>query len=266
MSRFRAFTITDYETNPEWWEQTIKPVAKYYIYGKELCPTTDRTHYQGYIYLTNAKTLAAMIKFCKPRHVEVAKGTPQQNYDYCSKDENFVEFGSPPTQGARNDLERLNIMIEQGTTSMRELITHCSSLQSIRMCEILLKYNEPVRNYKTQVYWYYGATGTGKTRTVMEKYPDAYVCMGDSKWWEGYDGHEVVIIDDYRKDFCKFHILLRILDRYQFRVETKGASRQLLCKKLFITSNQSPREMWESRTTEDITQLLRRIDEVRLFK
>ena len=36
------------------------------------------------------------------------------------------------------------------------------------------------------------------------------------KWWEGYDGHEVVLLDDIRKDFCKFHELLTLLDIYPY--------------------------------------------------
>ena len=44
---------------------------------------------------------------------------------------------------------------------------------------------------------------------------DIYTCLDNYKFWEGYDGHDNVIIDDIRGDFCKFHQLLKLLDRYK---------------------------------------------------
>lgn len=84
--------------------------------------------------------------------------------------------------------------------------------------------------------------------------------MESNKWWEGYDGHDDVIIDDYRRDFCKFRVLLHLLDHYPMRVECKGGSRQFRAKRLFITSPKSPTETWAGRTDEDLYQLTRRID------
>ena len=89
--------------------------------------------------------------------------------------------------------------------------------------------------------------------------------MSTGKWWEGYDGQEVVIINDYRKDFCKFHELLNLLDRYPYRVECKGGSRQFTSKTIVITTPLSPEETWENRTSEDLGQLLRRIDNILFF-
>uniref|UniRef100_UPI0040488E22 hypothetical protein n=1 Tax=Shewanella sp. TaxID=50422 RepID=UPI0040488E22 len=60
-----------------------------------------------------------------------------------------------------------------------------------------------------------------------------------------------------------FHVLLRLLDRYPYQVETKGGSRQLLAETMIITCPFMPEEMYNGR--EDIKQLLRRIDEIKLF-
>ena len=80
------------------------------------------------------------------------------------------------------------------------------------------------------------------------------------KWWEGYDAHPNVLIDDFRKDFCTFHELLRILDRYPYRIEVKGTSRQLLAKRIIITCPYHPEIIYDTR--EDIGQLLRRITKI----
>ena len=115
------------------------------------------------------------------------------------------------------------------------------------------------------MYWFYGPTGSGKSRCAEEMFPNAYWAMSTGKWWEGYDGQEVVIINDYRKDFCKFHELLNLLDRYPYRVECKGGSRQFTSKTIVITTPLSPEETWENRTSEDLGQLLRRIDNILFF-
>ena len=64
------------------------------------------------------------------------------------------------------------------------------------------------------------------------------------------------------RTFCKFHELLNLLDRYPYRVECKGGSRQFTSKTIVITTPLSPEETWENRTSEDLGQLLRRIDNI----
>jgi hypothetical protein len=68
-----------------------------------------------------------------------------------------------------------------------------------------------------------------------------------------------VIIDDYRADFCKFHLLLNLLDRYPMQVQIKGGTLQFNAKNIYITCPQHPTVLWSNRTAEDIGQLLRRI-------
>ena len=131
------------------------------------------------------------------------------------------------------------------------------------MAEIQLKYFEKKRNWKPVIKWYWGPPGTGKSHAAFAELDDPYVCMSSGKWWEGYDGHENVIIDDIRSSFCKFDELLRILDRYEHRIECKGGSRQLLAKNIIITSCFSPYNIYD--TGENILQLVRRIDEIREF-
>lgn len=89
--------------------------------------------------------------------------------------------------------------------------------------------------------------------------------MGGNKWWDGYSNQYVVIIDDYRCDLCPFSYLLKLLDRYPFMVEVKGGTVQFVSFYIIITAPIGPREMWVTRSNEDLNQLIRRIDEVRDF-
>lgn len=43
--------------------------------------------------------------------------------------------------------------------------------------------------------WWYGATGTGKTHLLHERYPDHYAKPKESYNWKGYKGQKVIALD-----------------------------------------------------------------------
>jgi len=229
---------------------------EYIVCGKETCPTTGRLHTQGFIQLKTKAKLKALQKIIGDPacHVENMKGTPEQASNYCKKEGDFTEEGALRQQGQRNDLKTIkNHVINQGTVD----ITLIENQQQLRFAEGLLKYTVMERNWKPYVEWIYGPPGIGKTKMATEICPYNWMSNKTLRWWEGYNGQENVIIDEFRADFCKFHELLRILDRYPYRVEFKGGSRPLLAKKIIITSCFSPYVVYNER--EDIQQLIRRI-------
>ena len=144
---------------------------------------------------------------------------------------------------------------------MRDLLTkYALSYQAMRYAEMWLKYKEKPREDKTEVIWIYGPSGCGKSHLAFELAgEDYYVCNKDNKWWDGYDAHKCVIIDDMRGDFAKHHELLRIFDKWQIRSEVKGGYRQLRAQRLIITTKKHPEEFFKN-CDEDMTQVLRRID------
>lgn len=123
----------------------------------------------------------------------------------------------------------------------------------------------PKRSWKSEVFWFHGSTGGGKSRRAHEENPRAYWKSSTNKWWDGYDGQDCVIIDDYRRDFCTFADLLRLFDRYPLCVEVKGASVQFVARKIIVTTPRDPRNTWVGRSDEDIGQLMRRIEHVELI-
>lgn len=189
-------------------------------------------------------------------------------------------FGERPNQGKRSDIQEA-VEIIRNTGSINQVLdTHASTFVKYNggILKLLSLYSKP-RDFKTHVSWLYGSTGTGKTRyafdegnrIISEKEANnndgvnitrssVYFKPGASKWWDGYFANEVVIIDDYRRDLCPFHELLRLLDRYPHQVEIKGGYQQFVSKYIFITTPKSPQETWEGRTEEDLAQLMRRID------
>lgn len=262
MSRHRAyvFTINNPTEDDANNVRSLVDISQYVIVGNEK-GENGTEHYQGYVYFKEAKTFSSLKKKLPRAHIEAAVASPSKNEEYCSKQGNiFLKHGEIPRQGARSNIGEVKEKLKEGT-NLRGIVDIATSYQAIRMAEIWLKYNEEERDWKPEVRWYYGSTGSGKTRSARQWLgEDIYTCLNTAKWFEGYDKHENVLIDDFRRDFAKFHEMLKILDRYPYKVETKGGSRQFLAKKIAITAPYHPKDIYETR--EDVHQLLRRIDEV----
>lgn len=265
MSKTRAwcFTINNYTEDDENNVKALEAEAQFVVVGREV-GEEGTPHLQGYVYFKCQRHFNAVKKLIPRAHIESAKADAQKNLDYCLKQGDiFMIEGKMPKAGKRTDIEKVRHELREGA-NMRHIVDIAKSTQSIRMAEIYLKYHETARDWKPEVKWFHGSTGSGKTKSAREWLEDdIYTCLETGKWWEGYDAHDNVLIDDFRKDFCKFHTLLKILDRYEYKVETKGGSRQLLAKKIAITCPYHPMEVYNTR--EDVKQLLRRIDEVVLI-
>lgn len=232
----------------------------YIVIGHEIAPTTGTPHLQAYGELRTRSRLTTVARALGGRvHIESRRGTQEQAIAYCMKDRQFIERGQRRDQGCRGDLDvARRVVAEDG---MREL-ARFGSVQQLRVAQIYLTYNEEPRDFQPTVWWLWGATGVGKSRkarAILDEYDvDVYV-KDATKWWDGYDGHGGVIIDDYR-GACgsEFVEMLRLLDRYEHRVEVKGGYRQFRSRYIVITSPKKPEHSF-SGLLEDIEQLLRRL-------
>lgn len=238
--------------------------CEYLIAGRETCPVTGREHLQGYVRFSGCRARGGISRLLPGAHFEPCRGNEQQNIDYCSKEgrvaiEVGVRQAAPIGQGKRNDIIAVREMIVAGA-GMHDVVMECDSYQAIRVAETMLKYIEVTRSWMPTVIWLWGPTGCGKSKWAFDHYPDAWVSGVDGRWFEGYDAHETVIIDDFRSNWCPFHVLLRLLDRYPYRVEVKGASRQFLARTIIVTCPVAPDKAYAGRTNEDIQQLLRRVE------
>ncbi len=256
---------------------------KYMIWGEEVTPTTGRAHLQGYVVFAEGVTRRTVKRRLDDDTINVrpARGDAASNIAYCRKrsdavdppyaadpDKVVVTYGDAPAPGTRTDLAGIRTRL-RGGASIREMFPIVTGLQGIRYAEKWMSYLEPPRTEPPCVYWYWGPTGTGKTRCALA---DATERVGDDIWWAngglrwfcGYDRHRAVILDDFRPAWCKLHVLLRLLDRYEVRVEPKHASRQWVPEHIYITCPDHPNNIFLD-TSEEMTQLLRRITQIREF-
>jgi len=93
-----SFTLpnpTDVEL--DWLRQlVVSGDAGYLVFGHEVAPSTGTVHAQGYVELMARKRLSYFKGgLLRRAHLEVARGTAQENTVYCSKDGRVETFGSP---------------------------------------------------------------------------------------------------------------------------------------------------------------------------
>lgn len=219
-------------------------------------------------------------------------GTRFQAVKYCTKDGVYEEFGALAPLfhklveeeekkaarsggGSKNKAIPFLEMYKNGM-SLAEIAEHpdCSAYILRHLREILVYHDEPRdRSKPMRVIWYYGPTGTGKTRRAMweaeqEFGPGSvYVKNSPNKWFDGYDGQKVVIFDDLRSSWFEYSFLLKLLDRYGCQVEVKGGVRQWKPDVIYVTAPIPPKEMYagmQERESErdSIAQLLRRVTHV----
>lgn len=269
MSKFRNYSCTINNWTQEEYDKILELDTLYVAIGKEIGKEKGTPHIHFQLCYRNPVSWNALKKKLPRADIEVTRNV-QDYIKYLKKDGDYFERGDMPVgQGTRSDLAEIRDQIKEGK-SMREIVQVASSYQSIRSAELLLKYSEKKRDFKTVVNWFYGATQTGKSYHAREYlksqgYDDIYEAMDTGRWFEGYDAHEAVIIDDIRENFMPYASLLKFLDRYGYRVETKGGSRQFLAKELVITSPFHPSVLF-CNVGEDVNQLLRRIDSIWFFQ
>ena len=273
LSRF-VFTLNNYTA---WeYEDLIKntaPTVQWMIIGKEVSET-GTPHLQGACIIGTQKAFSTVKTFpgLHRAHIEKMAGRPHDSLIYCSKqDKSPFQHGRLPEPGKRNDIHNAVDAIKNGA-SIRELAEGDHAVPVVKFFKgltVLRSLLDTAPRTPPLVLWLYGPTGTGKTRSAVEfaerlAGPGNYwISSGSLRWFDGYDAHDVAIFDDFRAKHATFSFLLRLLDRYELRVEFKGGSVRWNPSVVIVTANAGPREMWSFRTEEQLDQLERRITEIR---
>lgn len=242
-SRAWVFTKQEHDNAPEYDEKK----HKYLLYGKETAPTTGKEHLQGYVVFKHPQRLKTLKKWLPGAHLEVAKGSAQQNYTYCTKEGDFVEFGTLPKQGKRTDVEKLVELAKQRKRPREaweeEPVAYFKFHKHYRHVFNMELYKETkdFRHVKVIVLW--GPLGFGKSRIAHEADPHLYTLFSEKPlWFDGYCGEKTLLIDD----FCggiEYLQLLRLLDGYRMQCPVKGGSTWACWDTVYITSN-TPPDAW----------------------
>lgn len=197
----------------------------YLIYGRET-GALGTPHLQGYVQWAKKKSFKQVQEMLPHgAHIEKARGSPDSNRVYCSKDGDYVEVGSMAFPGQRSDLDEIRQRIVKGESmcSIAEdsFASWCVYRRAFQEYAALL--HPPRFRPNLRVFLIVGNTGTGKTGVPHVKY-DGHIFKvpsSDLKWFDGYANERVALIDDYSggapRDF-----LLQLLDIYKMQVPIKG--------------------------------------------
>lgn len=209
-------------------------------------------HIQGYVAFDKRSRLTQMKKWLPTAHWEAAKGSPAQNLEYCTKDHSYCTHGELPetTQGKRNDLELLHDTLKK-RAGIREIVDNhfASFIRYPRSIAAAINIYAERRNWPMEVIIYWGASGTGKTRSAFADYPESY-WKDNSQWWDSYEGQETVIWDEFSGSSTSLSMFLRITDRYPLSVPIKGGYVPFTSKRIIFTSNVNPDEWYNFRNDE----------------
>lgn len=228
--------------------------CRYLIYGKEIAPETGTPHLQGYISFRAAKTLSAARRILPGCHLTVARGSGAQNKEYCSKGGDVYERGDLPLDPAAGGLAEKARWVDTWNAARNGDLESIPADIRVRYYTTLKKigadYMPKVGDLESTCgLWIYGESGSGKTRTVRAAYPDAYL-KPRTKWWDGYQGEDVVLCDDVDK----FNVALGgsfkdWADFCPFIGEIKGTSVQIRPKKFIVTSQYRIEDIWQDEET-----------------
>jgi len=227
----RDWCFTSFDTNKEL--EFSKDNVRYIVYGRETCPTTGREHYQGFAIFKRTCRIPkakSWIGGGDGTHLEPRRGTRDQARDYCRKDGDVFEWGEFDGMTKENLFKQPIPYIKENYPEF-----YCRYYKGLEKLNI--DKGPKWRDVEVVILW--GPTGTGKTRQVMEQ-DSVYKIDPPYKWWDGYEGEEILLIDDYREHAIERGFLLNLLDGYRLRLETKGSHTWALWRKVYITTNYDP--------------------------
>lgn len=239
-----CFTVNNWTNDDELKIQNAG--ARYTVYGKEIGENGTK-HLQGYMCFKSQRTLKSLSKKLPRAHLEIRRGSHEQARDYCKKDGDFVEIGEEPcSQKKKGELGK-RVYEEAFELAKQGKIEEIPEPLRTRFYSTYKRIRKdyqvvPEGIDKLTNEWYWGDTGTGKSRKAREENPGAYL-KNANKWWDGYVDQAVVIIDEWSPDHsCLANHLKQWADHHAFAAETKGGMTCIRPKKIIITSNYSPEQ------------------------
>lgn len=230
----------------------------YYCLSDEVGNKEKTHHTHIYIACSSAVRFSTIKNKFPIAHIEMARGTSEQNRDYVFKigkyekekgvtklPETQEEYGEMPIerQGARNDLADLYDMIKQGMTDAEILeenpqyLLQIDKLDKVRQTILQKEFKSKMRDVTTT--YIYGKPGTGKTYGILETHgiDNVYRLTNYSNGgFDSYKCEDIIVFEEFYGEF-KIQDMLNYLDKYPLELPCRYANKVACYTKIYMISN-----------------------------
>ena len=267
-SRAFLFTLNQVDKYEEFKALILKlKSCDYFVAAKEKAPTTGHEHIHAYVHFTNAYKLSKKI-LAIGAHIDICKGSPQQNITYVKKDGNILdEVGDEPHQGFHT-VKDLKETPNPDTLNWNEYNTWKKIHSEMDNDIDIDDWHKDIK-----VYYIQGPSGIGKTekaKEIVRQNREQYggkvnVVKFDGNFWLGVGTAKVAIYDDFRDSHMKASEFINFIDYNTHTLNVKGGFQQNRYNLIIITSVQRLDDIYKSCQGEPRTQWLRRIEVINMY-
>ena len=223
-------------------QSIISQLAKfeigYYCIADEIAETG--TYHTHVFFVVKSNTRFGTIKSRFPgAHIERAYGSVQQNRDYIQKIGIWADTKDEATAqmiaDLRNGMSTLEVISRNPKLALKS-----RDIEALRQLVLSEKYATEYRDIT--VSYLYGATGTGKTKSIFDKHDARDICritnyrIGKGISFDAYMGQSVLVMEEFHGQ-VPIGDMLNILDRYPIQLPARYSDRTAAFTHVYLTSN-----------------------------
>lgn len=233
----------------------------YFCMADEIA-TTGTYHTHIFLYSPSPIRFSTVKNRFPTAHIDKTYGSAKENRDYIRKEgkwaetdkaetnlpDTFLEWGDMPAekeekapqmykliQEVRDGISTANII--EGSPNLAFRVRDIDTLR-----QTLLSDRYASENRKIEVWYIFGASGTGKTRGIYERHDAKDICRitnyrnGRGISFDGYTGQDVLVFEEFHSQI-PIEDMLNYLDIYPLSLPARYSDRVACYTRVYITSN-----------------------------
>lgn len=249
-------------------------------------------HVHIYLLFPTPRRFSTIKKKFEGAHIEKTFGSIDDNIDYIKKqgkfantnkaettvDGSYREFGTIPSNFSLefSDMEQVVELLRKGYSVVEIIEAYpkyafkVNSIEAVKQAFLAEKFRETMR--PVEVTYKFGATGTGKTRSIYKDYAPEEICRittygKNGTKFDSYKSEDVLVFEEYASQIPLEEFLV-YLDIYPLMLPARYSDKTACYTKVIITSNlplEAQYSVEQHQKPETYKALLRRINYIEEF-
>lgn len=236
-----------------------------YVVANEIHQDGGR-HIHAYVKLANGVTLVKAPEYfhllehtadCQPTR------SAQAVVKYCTKDGDYItNISEKVIRKKKTKVSYATLVSKTTKDAIKDGSISYIHAKSYEHARRLVTLTDSYEHNGVRGLWFHGPSGTGKSRAARHSVliKGTRFIKQQTKWWCGYAGEPVVVLDDLDTDVLGHHLKIWG-DRYAFNAEVKGSQVAARYHTFIVTSNYTIDELFEKQP-KMIEPIKRRFKEV----